>query len=248
MPDFFSRLEEQLVEKSRALSAEPETARRPPLRVRRWHVAIALAVLAIGGSAVAGDRAWEPLLGKPGTGGQPTLSNAALPQKQLAALGVLRRKPTEADRGQATATALGFIGPGARNVRTRFIRLLRTAPGDRPGVIVPVGTYTAQSLARVRPIHDALCVVVLESASRAGSKACFAGVQVAAGSAFSAAAQYVYGVVPDGVARVTFRYAQPPLVDAPVKDNFFELSGSGRPREIVWRDAAGRVVKTFRLR
>jgi hypothetical protein len=247
MTDFFNGLEQQLVDKSRELSAEAETPRTSSPRIRRWHVAIVVAMLAIGGSAVADNRAWEPLLGKPGMGIQPTISNAAPPRAQLSTLGVLRRKAGEPDRGESTATALRFIGRAARGANAGFIRLLRVSPGQRPAVLVPVERYSLALAVRGRWIDNALCVVVLESVSRAGAKFCFSGAQVSAGSAFSAAsAQYVFGLVPDGVARVTFRYAQPPPVDAAVMDNFFELSGGRRPKEIVWRDAAGRVIRTFR--
>lgn len=245
MSDFFDRLEDQLVAKSRALSGlRPAPVRRRRFRAR--HLALAFALLAVGGSALAGSQPWEPLLGKPGHGPQATLSQASPPASELGVLGVLRRATTEADHGVATATALAFVGPGARDVRTRFIRQLTPGAGERPAVLVPAWRYDRnQPGVRIPAIADALCVVVLNSTSHAGAKGCYSAAQVTAGSAFSAAAHYVFGLVPDGVASVTFRYRSSPPASARVKDNFFEMVGRGVPHEIVWRDAAGRQIRSF---
>src|SRR4051794_23475215 len=55
MTDFFGRLEDQLVAKSRALAGEqPVRARRLRIRRRRY-LAVAVAMLGVGGSAIAGS-------------------------------------------------------------------------------------------------------------------------------------------------------------------------------------------------
>lgn len=245
MTDFFDRLEDQLVARSRALSDQPAAPVRRRPRLRPRHVAVAVAMLAIGGSALAGSEPWKPLLGDTAHGPQATMSQAAPPEAQLSILGVLRRGTTEADHGPSTTTALGFVGPTARDVRTRFIRLLSTGAGQGAAVLVPAGRYELASPG-ARPLPNALCVVILEAGSLGAGKSCFTTEQVASGTALGRSGPRVFGLVPDGVARVVLRYRVSPPTQARVHDNFFETRGPGFPHRVIWFDTAGRRIRVVR--
>lgn len=246
------RLDEQLMAAHHELVAAKRrrATGRKGRRIRR--VALVLAVLGIGGSALGAHEVWRPLLGTPGSGPQPTLSTLRPPDAQLRMLAVLRRHVTEVDRGVSTATALHLIGPGARGVRGAFIRRLDTAPGQLPALLVPVAVFSGGGVLSARanaPLRDALCVVVLASPSRASGKACFDTARLASGKAFGrATGARIFGLVADDVAEVTLEYPHAPPVDAFVRSNFYEATAPGRPRTVRLRDTSGRTIKVFNLR
>jgi hypothetical protein len=57
-------------------------------------------------------------------------------------------------------------------------------------------------------------------------------------------------LVPDGVLRVDVRFRTGPVRRVRVRDNWWAvaapLHGDAFPREVVWRDRRGRVVRRFR--
>lgn len=240
-PDPFDRLHDALVASASTLPEATRAEARPARRT--WRVRIlgplAVAGLAIGGTALAATTPWNPQVGpkSPNGSDRATVSRSAVPPEQVAALGVLRRPQTDRDRSTPTEGLLRTLGVPGRGLRIPSIRLLRAHDG---------AATVLMSLARLGdrrepPVtRDALCVS--ETTSAAQRRAERRSVPDGAGRALpvpvalggSTCGSYgdllrgrlrtvTTGLVPDGVSRVRVRMTTGQTVTAAVRENFYAL-------------------------
>lgn len=220
MSGYLDDLQARLVEASRELSR----ARRR--RARRRGAWCAAAIILVTPPALAATGVWHPVFGD-GEGPGPKVSADAPPPDQLAALGVLRREQTAADRGVATRYALRFVDRPGLKVRTNSIRLLTESAQDRGVVLVPVERYERRLPGDIpeelrkrveRTIDDALCIYQLDSVDGAGV-ACYSTADVKEGRAWGMLGHRSLWIVPEGVATVRTEYADHDPILARVHDN-----------------------------
>ena len=144
---------------STAVAAVPPAAqRRPVLRHAfrfRKPIAIGVALLTVGGAGAAASSLWLSPAGNPLYGFNPGLTESSPPAAQLAALAVLRRAQTPADRGPGVQAALTDVNNFTTGIRSNYVRVLGTTSGG-PVVLVPVQTRNAA--AGQPAIQNALCV------------------------------------------------------------------------------------------
>lgn len=229
------------------------TARGRPTR----RLVVALAALVVAAPAVAATHPWRPLLGDGVTPG-PTASNAPAPAAQRGVLSVLRREQQPADRGAQTRYALRFLGSSVRDVRTTEIRLLHVEPDGRGTVLIPVGRYglppsgghpAGQQLVQRRPAgSDGLCVFAADADHghlAGGASACYSTKELLAGRAIAGLGNRIYGLVPDGVAKIEVTRSDRTAITANVEQNFFIYSGNLGSGDVRWLDEGGAVIKTF---
>jgi hypothetical protein len=245
---FFEQLEANLVAASERWSAVGSTERTRPPWGRRLPIAV-VAGLALAGTALAATHPWSPSLGDRRLGPPPAVSRLAPPASQLAILSVLRRTQTDRDRGAATANALRYLGRGGSGVRTAYIRLLGLSAPSQGIVLIPMERYSpGPGLVK----RDALCVFYAEPNGDGGGKHCFDTSDVQNGRARASLGVHQYGLVPDGVAKVTALFAEGPLVETAVHDNFYDLIAprargdaetiAADPAVVSWQDKNGRPV------
>jgi hypothetical protein len=213
----------------RGLAGAPQ--RRPwALRVPRTliprlsrPIIVGLSLTAFAGTAVAALALWTPVLGDSRFGeAPPTISASAPPADQLAALAVLRRAQSPADRSGALATgALRAINASSSGVRTNYIRVLAGGSGASGFVLVPVAERRA-SLSSPAAIADALCLYAAQSGAFAVN--CYSLAEVRAGTARDVAFGQVFGLAPDGASAVAITAAGGVDVSAPVQNNFFDAT------------------------
>jgi hypothetical protein len=218
----------ELAATRRGLAAAPER-RAWGLRVPRAliprlsrPIIVGLSLTAFAGTAVAALALWTPVLGDSRFGeAPPTISASAPPADQLAALGVLRREQSPADRSGALATgALRAINASSSGVRTNYIRVLAGGSASSGFVLVPVAERRP-SLVSPAAIPDALCLYAAQSGAFAVN--CYTLAQVRSGAARNVAFGQVFGLAPDGVTAVTITAAGV-AVSAPVQNNFFDAT------------------------
>jgi hypothetical protein len=231
--DFRERLGLQLTRSAgelaaarRGLAAAPErrgfglrVPRRLIPRLSR-PIIVGLSLTAFAGTAVAALALWTPVLGDSRFGeAPPTISANAPPADQLAALGVLRREQSPADRSGALASgALRAINASSSGVRTNYIRVLAGGGATSGFVLVPVAERRP-SLVSPAAIPDALCLYAAQSGAFAVN--CYTLAQVRSGAARNVAFGQIFGLAPDGVTAVTITAAGV-AVSAPVQNNFFD--------------------------
>jgi hypothetical protein len=98
-----------------------------PRRRRRARRAglLALGVVVVSGTAFAATAPWRPQLGSENRGLRPRAAQSSVPQEQLAALAILRRPQTEADRGPLVRDALRHLSRDVIDgVHTDAVRVL----------------------------------------------------------------------------------------------------------------------------
>src|SRR5262249_50822593 len=116
------------VHESLARAVAARGARRPWWRSPRGIAWCAAGAVAAGGSALAASAGWHPILGDSHRG-HPREARAPVPADQLAALAVLRRPQTDADRTRHVRFVLRLLVAGEiSGVHVDAIRLLRTRP------------------------------------------------------------------------------------------------------------------------
>lgn len=133
---------------------------------RRWWSSRRLGVLAISGVIVGGTAiaatigGWHPLLGSPDRGAQPLAARAGVPADQLAALGVLRRPQTDADRGPLVRRALRVFNRETINgIHTDAIRLIYQGPREAV-VLIPAERVGPNHKGQPFPVErNALCLM-----------------------------------------------------------------------------------------
>jgi hypothetical protein len=213
MPDFLDRYGAQLhAAQSRSAALGP---RRTPRTVARRRAAlIALAVLVLAAPALALTRPWDPVLGRPDIdGGTPSTSAAPLVVSVRDSLAVLRREQTEQDRRLAEPL-LRALNPRTEGVQLEGVRALRDGYA-----LIPVKRV---EIAPNRHIDDAICL------SDGASLGCHPAQSVPeTGVVMLSTTETqtrIWGVVPDGVARVRFEPEGHAPVETTVEANFFGLS------------------------
>lgn len=149
----------------------------------------------------------------------PSLSRSPVPAEQARAFAVLRRPPTDADRSPAVRSLLrrALISDSFRGVRLDSIRLLRRRP-DGLTILVSI-----QRLGRgPHATRDALCVLSADPNRSAGFTSCGSLGDVLRGRVRWSLPPA--GLVPDGVKTARIRVAGAKTIDAPVRDNFYDLT------------------------
>jgi hypothetical protein len=111
-------------------------ARRGRIPMRRG-LLIAAATILVSTSALAAATHWSPQLGD-SRRGHPTVANASIPADQLAALAVLRRPQTDADRGPAVLSVLKLLGKEeSGGIHLDGVRLLATHSDGGALILIP---------------------------------------------------------------------------------------------------------------
>ena len=240
--------------------AAEELVQRKARRGRRGKVAgIAIGgALLFGGVAAAASTFWQPLLGDEQRG-QPQPSISRPPADQIDQFGVLRRKPTPADRGGVAQAALRLLSPAnVEGVRTDYVRVVGGAPGPAVAIVPAVASGDKT---------DVICLFVTGAAD-SGGLGCFDEADISAGKgvvqsgdgpdrvvgpprkygerseilpiAPGSGSLTSFGLVPDGVARV--RQGD---VETAVQDNVFRIrakEGVAVSQPIVWLNDDGHPV------
>jgi hypothetical protein len=262
------RFEDRLLEELRRVVAERPAsfpgriARRSPSSVgvgRRIAgarpprlIAIGVACLAFGGTAMAATGVWDPGIGSSSPSGPPTVSETAVPDAMTEALGVLRRPPSVQDRSpEVEATLHGAtLVEGVRPDSARYL-----APGiDGEATVLISAAQTSPFFTEEEPI----CVFRPYKGFDQPLSICFGVAQLLTGQARSmasiagAGSALAFGLVPDGVATVTAKFGSAPDRTVPVASNYFELELSGSElsnangeagiERTVWHDAEGAIV------
>jgi hypothetical protein len=224
------------VHESLARAIAARGARRPWWRSPRGIAWCAAGAVAVSGSALAASTGWHPILGDSHRG-HPREARAPVPADQLAALAVLRRPQTDADRTRHVRFVLRLLAGGEiSGVHVDGIRLLRTRP-DGVTILVPterVGRHDAGYASSIR--RRVLCILTSVEVAPANGltgagQVCGTTADLRAGAIRAATRTsrgwIVNGLVPDGVARVVVRLRGHRSQSAPVRDNFYELNTGG---------------------
>jgi hypothetical protein len=230
--DFRVRFGLQLTTAAAELAARGRPRRHPSRRRRRWPwltrpVAVGLTLAAFAGTAFAAVAIWTPLLGNPQYGYNPGAATSAPPADQLAALAVLRRPQTDADRGALSAAALTYINDYTKGVRTAYVRLLGTV-GSEAFVLVPVEERDAAAPGGTAPtasppLANALCVYAANASATHEAVACWSLSQVLAATAWAQVDGLLFGLAPDGETSATMISAGGAPISAPIDGNLFVL-------------------------
>jgi hypothetical protein len=177
------------------------------------------------------------------------------PPAVLDVLGVLRGRATAADRAGWAAARRG-VRPG---IAVRHVRLLGVdASGDRQWIAprllaVDARPATARCPARRRVRHWTIATFSDGGSGGELDASALARQGTMGSSGTGDRKATVTGIVPDGVTTVAVSYDGSPARTWPVRRNFFSYS-VGLPVEraiqadVVWKDAAGRVVPHEPLR
>lgn len=227
--------------------------------IRRPLFVVPAVVLALGSTALAATGAWRPLLGNERLG-HPTSSRSEVPAEQLQMLGVLRRPQTDADRGPQVENMLRNAlsnrseAGGVTGVRTDSIRRI-AATSKSTWIMVPVKRVAApKRVPGTANERDMICVLMGEppSSGKGFSKVGYgrscrstqdiALGRLAGGAAFGRHLQ-LWGVVPDGVAKVKARLRGGNGITATVRDNAYVIDATIPERawigHYIWYDRNG---------
>lgn len=217
---------------------------------------VALASVVAVGSAVAATQPWSPLLGND-VAGHPLPSTSSPPGDQLERLAVLRRAQTIADRGSRVQADLRIIGSQNQGVRTAYVRLLGGTDTGAAIALIPTRAFSDKAAGPpLTRSPDALCVFYpasRPSASPGGADyPCWTTSALLEGRAIGRVAanggERVFGLVPDGVARVELDLSDGNVITAAPTSNFFDatLPTTSSPFAPVvgvrWFDAAGAAI------
>ena len=138
---------------------------RRPIRLSRRAGLIASAAALATGTAIAATAPWSPILGNDGHG-HPTTATAAVPPDELAALSVLRRPQTAADRSPRVDAMLTVLSPDVNTgVHLDAIRVLAT-PANAIAVLVPIDRDVTNAPAYGGPATATANVLCLFSTGR----------------------------------------------------------------------------------
>jgi hypothetical protein len=246
--------EQAIAEMAHAHAARSTGVQKASLR--RWMPRVAttgLAVLAMGGTALAATGVWNPIVGNPE--GTATTSDTPSPTVLTQQLGILRRPQSDADHSPAVEASLrGYDLPdGLRPSSVRYV-----GPGAAGEATIVFTGEQSHEFGAEQPV----CLIRPWNGFRAVSF-CFSAGELESGRAYSTVLEnhgqvdevgLSAGLVPDGVATVTAHFAQAPDVTVPVEDNFWELEQQGaetqgtdaHPEAFVyattWNDAEGNVI------
>ncbi len=223
---------------ARRIAPAPSLSTRLRARLGTRTFGVAFASLAVTGTAVAAVVGWNPLIGDH-TGGAPTRSSSAVPVADRAVLGVLRHAPTAQDRGAAVQQTLhGIYKHDIRGLRIGSIRYLAPAPGGSAAVLFSVRRSDAvgpDGRVDVWTVKDPICFARPAVAGGDAPDACFPLSRIASGRAMAVLggphSSLTYGLVPDGVARVSATLPNGSTTSVPVQNNYYEIA-SGSATEV----------------
>lgn len=230
-----------VLERLRAANPVPTDPPAPPLEAlaprlgempkswtsmqRRWRrptrrgLVVGLVGLSITVPALAATTPWEPIFGHPSRGDVPEgVSSSAVPESEVALLGVLRRPQSESDRGTAARGLLRSVGQEYQGVRPASIRLL-TSSGGQHALLVSTQGYGKAASPGVFELGDNLCL------EYGHGSICGDAEKLRSGLFLAAFDDNVVGLVPDGVTRVELHFASGVTIAAVVRDNLFWASG-----------------------
>lgn len=245
-----------------AAAVAPSPKRRRFRRLsRRGAGLLGAAALLVGGTAIAATGPWSPQLGGAHRG-HPTVATTPVPGDQTAALAVLRRPQTDADRTPRVEALLKLLSKRELGgIRLDSLRLL----ADRPdGITVLVAVERVGTNDPGYPPqrkHNQLCLFQTATdharidgrrvAMTSAGWTCGTVADIAAGRMMSGA-QWdgrlgMGGLLPDGVVRVEIPLTGGPTIQAPVVDNTFHVDtavpvGHYNRNNVRWFDADGRQV------
>ena len=232
---------------------------------RRTAGLLGVGLVLVGGTAIAATAPWSPQLGD-ARRGHPTVATTPVPADQTAALAVLRRKQTEADRGPRVAAALRMLTPEAADgLRLDSVRLL-SERGDGASILV-ASERVFKALKDDGPdTRDQLCFLQsFDFSSRSGKRVRMPGMGMSCGSVedikigrMMSGARWngrisLSGLLPDGVATVEVPLTGGPTLRAKVANNTFYIDqatpkGHYNRNNIRWLDRNGAVVEWRRWR
>ncbi len=255
MTDFLDRYGAQLAEAERTLLAPAMPRPRRRWRTRKIF-AIALASVVVAVPALAITKPWEPILGHPEHNNAPVgILPGNAPSEQLAVLGVLRRAQDAKDRGPVARALLRDMSEEQHGVRTGTVRLLESADGHT-AILASVEKAVEPGSGAVEG-HNVLCLVVVGGGTCGGTEDLLGQAHSHLGL-ISLAGDHVYGLVPDGVARVVLHYPGGQTLSGEVRENFYWINGAPStersihgapplslpqtPRSIEWIDTEGTTI------
>lgn len=232
---------------------------------RRTAGLLGLGLVLVGGTAIAATAPWSPQLGD-ARRGHPTVATTPVPTDQTAALAVLRREQTEADRGPRVTAALKMLAPETTDgLRLDSVRLLADR-GDGASILV-ASERTFTGLADDGPdTRDQLCFLQsFDFSSRSGKRVRMPGMGMSCGSVediqtgrMMSGSRWngrisLSGLLPDGVATVEVPLRGGPTLRAKVTNNTFFIDqaapkGRYNRNNIRWLDRKGEVVEWRRWR
>jgi hypothetical protein len=253
-------LETMLYEAAQRREYLPRWRRRSRRLPRRRAGLLAFAAVLAGGTALAATTPWDPQVGD-NHRGHPTIAQTAIPADQLAALGVLRRAQTDADRGPRVQAALMDLPADEfAGVHLDSARLLQSWDGGASILLAAQHTGQAGSVPPGQP-DNAVCLIIssdyvmqgkngvvkqVYAPSSGGTCQTIAGVKASGlltGAEIDGRLQ-LNGVVPDGVAHVEVTLRNGETIRAPVSNNAFRIDatvphGSYEDAPINWFDRDG---------
>jgi hypothetical protein len=249
---------EELYANADGVAAGATRVRRRPAR---WLALLAAGGVVAGGTALAATGAWHPVLGSPDRGPQPLAAGAGVPADQLAALAILRRPQTDADRGPLVQSALKVLSRQFINgIHTDAIRVVHHGPREvvvlipaervtteRDDLCLMSGTY--QKASTVGTLHFragyswGMACGGMDRVRSTGLETGYGGRIVGRGT-FADVTSHRVTLVPDGVARVKVRLRGGRSVTVPVKDNVYNYTIHGSPAYLgtTWFGADGRRI------
>jgi hypothetical protein len=248
----FAQLERQLVASVRERRA-PARAQPRRLPHRRAIVLAVVALLVLGGSAIAATGVWRPVLG---THVHP--SSKPTPPVVRGALGVLERRQTDADRSSDVVAALRQFDPARWIVGPHLgeVRLLARR-ADGISVLAPFDRRRGDH-------HTQLCLLYTDARGVGGSCGDAAKLRTRGIGGFmprqrpfhghdrgghaitvpGTAVAHYWGLVPNGVANVRLTWTDGSAVTAAVTGNYYDASSTAwaLPRLTEWLGADGSVL------
>lgn len=244
-----------------AADAGTTAGRRRSGRVsRRTAGIVGTGLVLVGGTAIAATAPWSPQLGD-ARRGHPTVATTPVPADQTAALAVLRREQTEADRGPRVTAALKMLTPESTDgLRLDSVRLLAERP-DGAMMLIPTERAFKATNGDSPDTRDQLCL--LQSTDFAwvkGKRVRMPSMGMSCGStrdiklgrmmmgALWAGRIGVSGLVPDGVATVEVPLSGGPTLSLTVANNSYHLDravpkGRYNRNNIRWLDRDGAVIE-----
>lgn len=248
-----------------ATAASVPRRKRPGRLSRRTAGLLGVGLVLVGGTAIAATAPWSPQLGDTRRG-HPTVATTPAPADQTAALAVLRRAQTEADRGPRVTAALKMLTPEAADgLRLDSVRLLAERP-DGAMLLVPSERAFKGPRRGDPATRDQLCLLQSTDFVRIkGKRVPMHGMGMSCGStrdiklgrmmngALWAGRIGVSGLVPDGVATVEVPLSGGPTLRAKVANNAYYLDlaapkGHYNRNNIRWLDSTGKAVEWRRWR
>ncbi len=241
----------QVKESSAGAGSLGRAIRVRPSRV----VAVGLACLAFGGTAVAAG-VWNPGLGtnldSRSLSYMPTAASSPVPSAVTDTIGVFGGEQTDLDRNaevEATLSNLSFVD----GIRLDSVR--NVGPGvDGEATIVFSAEKTGEFFTQEEPV----CIYRPTLVGDDAAPGCFGLSQILSGNGrmtyhnMPAGLVLAFGLVPDGIASVTAKFGSSPERTVPVQNNYFEFELSGAElsnangesgvQQTVWRDADGEIV------